>query len=99
MVPEGGCVLLWLGGSVRLKRPMRHKGRAFEKKSGFLQVRAKTIVGPMVKEWWPREEIRVAHLFRPTYALANVGHPSDFLRFSRPVLECGGAEAQGVGDY
>jgi hypothetical protein len=28
----------------------------------------------------PRQEIRVAHRFRPTYALANVGHPSDFLR-------------------
>jgi hypothetical protein len=27
-----------------------------------------------------RQEIRVAHLFRPMYAVANMGHPSDFLR-------------------
>ena len=27
----------------------------------------------------PWQEIRVAHLFRPTYAEANVGHPSDSL--------------------
>ena len=27
----------------------------------------------------PWQEIRVAHRFRPTYALANMGHPSDFL--------------------
>ena len=25
----------------------------------------------------PWQEIRVAHLFRPTYAQAKVGHPSD----------------------
>jgi hypothetical protein len=28
----------------------------------------------------PWQEIRVAHLFRPMYAEANMGHPSDFLR-------------------
>jgi hypothetical protein len=28
----------------------------------------------------PRQEIRVAHLFRPMYAGANMGHPSDSLR-------------------
>jgi hypothetical protein len=27
----------------------------------------------------PWQEIRVARRFRPTYAEANVGHPSDFL--------------------
>jgi hypothetical protein len=27
------------------------------------------------------QEIRVAHLFRPTYAEANEGHPSNSLRF------------------
>jgi hypothetical protein len=26
------------------------------------------------------QEIRVAHLFRPMYAQANMGHPSDSLR-------------------
>jgi hypothetical protein len=27
-----------------------------------------------------------AHRFRPTYAVANVGHPSDFLsRYSAPI--------------
>jgi hypothetical protein len=31
----------------------------------------------------PLQEIRVAHRFRPTYALANVGHPSDFLQNGR----------------
>jgi hypothetical protein len=28
----------------------------------------------------PRQEIRVAHLFRPMYARANMGHPSDSLQ-------------------
>ena len=29
----------------------------------------------------PWQEIRVAHRFRPTYAGANVGHPSSSIRF------------------
>jgi hypothetical protein len=30
----------------------------------------------------PWQEIRVAHLFRPRYALANLGHPSCYFSFA-----------------
>jgi hypothetical protein len=60
------------GGSVRLKRPMRPLCGSVRLK------RPKGLKGPMMnvgERLWG-----CAHRFRPTYALANVGHPSDFLR-------------------
>jgi hypothetical protein len=50
----------------------------------------KAIVG-LPPDFLPRQEIRVARLFRPTYALANVGHPS---RSSRVPLR--GREVDGL---